>query len=134
MLLILNLCHNSFSSFRQLCKYIKYRITGSVSHIAIENANLLELRALERKFQFRASLCNVQGFQKIPTLCSLPALCICRLHSKIYQEVRRLTQLYSQASTVANLFSMLVANGDDGTARPDKMGVPLLSDPEVYKV
>ena len=61
-----NLCDNSFSSFRQLCKYIKYRITGSVSHISIQNANLLELRTLERKFQHRESLCNVQGFQKYP--------------------------------------------------------------------
>jgi len=38
-----------------------------------------------------------------------------------------------KASAVANLFSMLVANADDETPRPDKMGVPLLSDPEVYK-
>jgi len=29
---------------------------------------------------------------------------------------------------------MLVANGDNGTPRPDKMELPLLSDPEVYKV
>ena len=27
-------------SMHRLCKYIKYRIIGSVSHIAIENANL----------------------------------------------------------------------------------------------
>ena len=39
-----------------------------------------------------------------------------------------------KASAIANPFPMLVANGDDGTPRPDKMGVPLLSDPEVYKV
>ena len=29
---------------------------------------------------------------------------------------------------------MLVANGDNGTPRPDEMELPLLSDPEVYKV
>jgi len=33
----------------------------------------------------------------------------------------------------ASPFSMLVGNGDEGTPRPDKTGVPLF-DPEVYKV
>ena len=38
-----------------------------------------------------------------------------------------------KASAVANPFFMLVANGDNGTPRPDEMKLPLLSDPEVYK-
>ena len=82
MLLILSLCHNSFSSFRRLLKYIKYRITGGVSLIAIENPNLLELCALKRKFQRRASLCDVQGFQKYLLCVVYLALCIRRSRLK----------------------------------------------------
>ena len=79
MLLILSLCHNSFSSFRRLLKYIKYRITGGVS---IENPNLLELCALKRKFQRRVSLCDVQGFQKYLLCVVYLALCIRRSRLK----------------------------------------------------
>jgi len=69
---VLNLCHN------------KYRITGGMSHIAIEDPNLLELCALERKF-----IVQCARIPKILTLCSLSNT----LHPPMafidYREVRR---------------------------------------------
>ena len=93
MLLILNLCRNSFSSFRRLLKYINYRITGGMSLIAIEDPNLLELCALERKFQRRASLCDVQGFQKDLLCVVYLALCIRRSRLKTLPRSTKMTRI-----------------------------------------
>jgi len=92
MLLILNLCHNSSSSFRRLLKCIKYRITGGVSLVAID-LNLLELCAMERKFQRRASLCDVQGFQKYLLCVVYPALCIRRSRLKTLPRSTKMTRI-----------------------------------------
>jgi len=93
MLVILNLCHNSFSSFHRLLQYIKYRITGGVSLIAIEDPNLLELCAPERKFQCRASLCNVQGFQKYLLCIVYVALCIRQSRLKTLPRSAKMTRI-----------------------------------------
>ena len=93
MLVILNLCHNSFSSFRRLLKYINYRITGGMSLIAIEDPNLLELCALERNFQRRASLSDVQGFQKYLLCVVYLALCIRRSRLKTLPRSTKMTRI-----------------------------------------